>query len=75
MSPGSLALLAAIFAAGVAYWKTSDEGIAVATAVVAGLLAKTAIGQALVKVALTVAGLGRAWVVWAFFNGLSKTYR
>lgn len=75
LSPGGLSLLAGLLAAGVAYWKTADEATAAVAGVVVGLFARTSIGQALVKVALVVAGLGLAWVVWTFFSELSKTYR
>lgn len=75
MSPGGLALLAGIVAAGVAYWKTADKAAAALAGVVVWLFARTSIGQTLVKVALALAGLGLAWVVWTFFNELSKTYR
>lgn len=75
MSPSSLALLAGLLAAGGAYWKTAEEATAAIAGVVVWLFSRTSIGQTLVKVALAVAGLGLAWVVWTFFNELSKTYR
>lgn len=75
MSPSSLALLAGLFAAGVAYWKTADEATAAIVGVIVWLFARTSIGQTLVKVALALVGMGLAWVVWSFFNELSKTYR
>lgn len=75
MSPGGLALLAGLVAAGVAYWKTADQASAAVAGVVTGLLARTAIGQIIVKLALAAIGLGMIWLVWQFFSQLSKTYR
>lgn len=75
LSPGGLALLAGLAAAGLAYWKTADQASAAIAGVLTGLFARTALGQVLVKLVLAVVGLGMIWLVWRFFDGLSKTYR
>ncbi len=75
MSPGSLALIAGVLVAAGIYLQTANEFTAAAGGVCGWLFARTSIGQALVKVMLAVVGLGLAWVVWTFFNELSKTYR
>jgi hypothetical protein len=75
VSPGALSLLVGLAAAGVTYGKSADEATAAVVGVVVWLLARTSIGQTLVRVSLAIAGLWLGWVVWTFFSELSKSYR